>query len=171
MSEILAPAGGEKSAIAAINSGCDAIYLGLDRFSARSSAENFDIGLFKKICEYAHAFGVKVYAALNTLVKDSELDEFLSSAIYAWNTGADALIIQDIFLGKYLKENFPQMHCLPHTANFPHRAYRAAISANNETPWTPIYRQTALLPRRKHRSRTVREATRYAAARLLFYPS
>lgn len=109
MSEILAPAGGENSAIAAINAGADAIYLGLDKFSARSAAENFDIDCFKNICNYAHAFGVKVHVALNTLVKDDELNDFISSAVRAWNAGADALIIQDIFLGKFLKENFPDM--------------------------------------------------------------
>ncbi len=109
MSEILAPAGGENSAISAINAGADAIYLGLDKFSARSSAENFGADRLLKICQYAHAFGVKVYVALNTLVKDSELNEFISSAVGAWNAGADALIIQDIFLGKFLKENFPNM--------------------------------------------------------------
>ena len=109
MSEILAPAGGENSAIAAINAGTDAIYLGLDKFSARSSAENFNADQLIKLCQLAHVFGVKVYVALNTLVKDSELDDFISSAVCAWNAGADALIIQDIFLGKYLKENFPDM--------------------------------------------------------------
>ena len=61
MSEILAPAGSENSAFAAINAGADAIYLGLDRFSARSSAENFGMENFKKILAYAHALGVKVY--------------------------------------------------------------------------------------------------------------
>ena len=109
MSEILAPAGGENSAVSAINAGADAIYLGLDKFSARSSAENFDAESFANICKYAHAFGVKVYVALNTLVKDSELNEFISSAVGVWNAGADALIIQDIFLGKFLKENFPDI--------------------------------------------------------------
>ena len=109
MSEILAPAGGENSAIAAINAGADAIYLGLDKFSARSSAENFNIGSLENICKYARAFGVKVYVALNTLVKDSELNDFIGSAVAAWNAGAEALIIQDIFIGKFLKENFPEM--------------------------------------------------------------
>ena len=109
MSEILSPAGGKNSAIAAINSGADAIYLGLDKFSARSAAENFDAESLENICKYAHAFGVKVYVALNTLVKDSELNDFIRSAVVAWNAGADALIIQDIFLGKFLKENFPEM--------------------------------------------------------------
>ena len=109
MSEILAPAGGENSAIAAINAGADAIYLGLDKFSARSSAENFNAEQLTNLCGYAHVFGVKVYVALNTLVKDSELDVFIASAVSAWNAGADALIIQDIFIGKFLKENFPKM--------------------------------------------------------------
>lgn len=109
MSEILAPAGGQNSAIAAINAGADAIYLGLDRFSARSSAENFDVDAFAKICAYAHAFGVKVYAALNTLVKDCELKSFLAASAEAWRLGADALIVQDIFLGQYLKQSCPQI--------------------------------------------------------------
>lgn len=109
MSEILAPAGGENSALTAIHAGADAIYLGLDKFSARSSADNFSICKFADICKYAHAFKVKVYVALNTVVKDTELEDFLASAVDAWNAGADALIIQDIFLGKFLKEHFPEI--------------------------------------------------------------
>ena len=94
MYEILAPAGNENSALAAINAGTDAIYLGMNKFSARSSAGNFDVTAFEKICGYAHAFGVKVYAALNTVVKDNELTEFLTLASEVWNAGADALIFQ-----------------------------------------------------------------------------
>ena len=109
MSEILAPAGGLDSAIAAIYAGADAIYIGLNKFSARSAAENFDSAGLENLCKYAHAFGVKVYVALNTVVKDCELDDFLSSAVVTWNAGADAIIIQDIFLGKFLKQNFPDM--------------------------------------------------------------
>ena len=104
MSEILAPAGSKNSALAAINAGADAIYLGLDKFSARSAAENFDEKNLSDTVKYAHAFGVKVYVALNTVVKDDEVNAFLSSAVRAWNFGADALILQDIFLGKFLKE-------------------------------------------------------------------
>ena len=72
MCEILAPAGDEKRAIAAINAGTDAVYLGLKQFSARSSAENFDWESLESIIKYAHAFDVKVYVAMNTLVKDRE---------------------------------------------------------------------------------------------------
>lgn len=107
MSEILAPAGDKISAFAAINAGADAIYLGLKDFSARSSAENFDMQTFKEIVKYAHCLGVKVYVALNTLVKDRETEEFIKTAIDVWNLGADALIISDVFLGAFIKENYP----------------------------------------------------------------
>ena len=107
MSEILAPAGDKNSALAAINNGADAIYIGLKRFSARSSAENFDEENFREIIFLAHAFNVKVYVAMNTLVKDREKADFLSAAVSAWNNGADAIILSDVFLGAFIKKNFP----------------------------------------------------------------
>lgn len=110
MSEILAPAGDEKCALAAINAGADAIYLGLARFSARNSAANFDIDSFNSISQLARAFGVKIYVAMNTLVKDCELEEFLKTVIQVWNSGADAIIISDIFLGKFIKEQYPEIN-------------------------------------------------------------
>lgn len=111
MTEILAPAGDEKSAYAAINSGADAVYLGLTAFSARSSAVNFGFEELEKLVSYAHLFGVKIYVAMNTLVKDGELKSFIENAVKVHNLGADALIIQDIYLGAYLKETYPEM-CL-----------------------------------------------------------
>ncbi len=110
MCEILAPAGDKISAVAAINAGADAVYIGLKQYSARSSAENFDFDSLREICAYAHAFGVKVYAAMNTLVKDGEVEDFLNSVIKAHNCGADAIILSDVFLGKFLKDNCPQLN-------------------------------------------------------------
>ena len=107
--EILAPAGSEECAYASLNAGADAIYLGLEEFSARQAAENFNVDSLKEICAYAHLLGAKVYVCLNTLVKDEETDAFFSCAVKAWNAGADALLIQDIFLGKLLKEVYPEM--------------------------------------------------------------
>lgn len=109
--EILAPAGDEKCAYAAINAGANAIYLGLSAFSARSSAENFGFDALEKLIAYAHFFGVKIYVAMNTLIKDGELEEFVNTAVKVHNLGADSLIIQDIYLGAYLKKTYPQM-CL-----------------------------------------------------------
>ena len=89
MSEILAPVGDKNSLVAAVNAGADAVYLGLKLYSARNSAENFDYESLSEATSYCHAFGVKVYVAMNTLVKDVEVDEFLQTALSAWNLGAD----------------------------------------------------------------------------------
>lgn len=107
--EILAPAGDEKSAYAAIDAGADAVYLGLTCFSARSSAENFGYGALQKLISYARVLGVKIYVAMNTLVKESELESFEEAAVKVWNAGAGAIIIQDLYLGAYLKKRYPQM--------------------------------------------------------------
>ena len=45
----------------------------------------------------------------NTLVKDGETDSFVNTALRAWNGGADALIVSDVFLGAFLNENYPEM--------------------------------------------------------------
>lgn len=107
--EILAPAGDIQSALAAIHAGADAIYLGMSAFSARANAGNFDSDALSRILTYAHLTGVKVYVCLNTLVKDGETEAFFENALIAWNKGADALLIQDIFLGKELKRRYPDI--------------------------------------------------------------
>ena len=107
--ELLAPAGDIACAKAALAAGADAIYLGLPAFSARAGAGNFALSEFSEIVRLAHLLGAKVYVCLNTLVKDGETDAFFESALAAWNLGADALLIQDIFLGKELKRRYPSM--------------------------------------------------------------
>lgn len=109
MPEILAPAGDTAAFYAALDSGADAIYLGLKNFSARRSAANFSAEELQNCIARAHVLGAKVYVALNTLVKDGETEGFFASALEAWNAGADALIIQDVFLGKLLKRAYPEM--------------------------------------------------------------
>lgn len=112
MIELLAPAGNENCFYAAVNNGADAVYLGMSSFSARRNAGNFteeNIGFY---VSYAHALGVKVYVALNTIVKDGELRDFLHTAYVAYSVGADALIVQDVFLGKLIKEFIPD--CILH---------------------------------------------------------
>ena len=107
--ELLAPAGDIACAKAALAAGADAIYLGLPAFSARAGAGNFALSEFSETVRLAHLLGTKVYVCLNTLVKDGETDAFFESALTAWNLGADALLIQDIFLGKELKRRYPSM--------------------------------------------------------------
>ncbi len=109
MTELLAPAGDEQSAYAALNAGADAVYLGLTRFSARDSAENFSLSALERVARFAHIRGAKVYVALNTLVKEEETGAFFHAAREAYNAGADAILLQDIFLGRALKDAYPEL--------------------------------------------------------------
>lgn len=109
--EILAPAGDEQSFISAISAGANAIYLGLKEFSARKSAENFCVENLDFYLSYAHLFNVKVYVAVNTLIKDCEMDSFLSLISEAQAKGVDAFILQDMFLGREIKNALPEI-CL-----------------------------------------------------------
>lgn len=107
--ELLAPAGSEDNFFGAVNYGADAVYLGLSQFSARKKASNFTLEKLPYYIAYAHLFGVKVYVAVNTVIKNSELSNYLSTISSALKCGADAFIVQDIFLGRTLKQLFPNI--------------------------------------------------------------
>jgi putative protease len=109
MYELLAPAGNKECALAAIQSGADAVYLGYSSFSARAGADNFDLSALREIISYAHIFGVKIYVTMNTLIKEREREEFLSTLVAVHNAGADGILLQDIFLGKYIHEHYPSI--------------------------------------------------------------
>lgn len=105
--ELLAPAGGVESLYAAINKGCDAVYLGGSKFSARAGATNFDNDSMIKAVDYAHSYGVEVYVAINTILKENELEEAVRYAGFLYEIGVDAIIIQDLGLCKRVREDFP----------------------------------------------------------------
>ncbi|MDR1593020.1 MAG: U32 family peptidase [Prevotellaceae bacterium] len=95
--ELLAPAKNRESGEAAINHGADAVYIGASRFGAREAAGNgfADIEL---LCEYAHRYYAKVYLTLNTILYDNELEQAREMLVQAYNTGCDAVIVQDMAL-------------------------------------------------------------------------
>ena len=109
MLEILAPAGNAECAQAAINHGANAIYLGYSQFSARQSAENFDVDALCAVIQQAHLQDVKVYIAMNTLVKDSELAVFTQTLLQVWALGVDAIIMQDVLLGRAIHKRYPEI--------------------------------------------------------------
>src|SRR5258708_32815299 len=94
--ELLAPAGDWECARAAVESGADAIYFGLERFNARMRAKNFTQAALPALMSFLHRRGVRGYVTFNTLVFANELEEaenYLRSIIAA---GVDAAIVQDI---------------------------------------------------------------------------
>lgn len=94
--EILAPAGNFSSLKTAVINGADAVYLGASAFSARAKAGNFSREELHSAVKYCHLFNVKVYLAVNTVLKPSEYNDALSTIKYAHSVGVDAFIIQDI---------------------------------------------------------------------------
>ena len=93
--ELLAPAKDFYTAVDAIDCGADAVYIGAGKFGARHSATN-PIEDIARVAEYAHRYGVKVYATLNTLLFDNELEEARKQALALIDAGVDALIVQDM---------------------------------------------------------------------------
>ena len=103
--EILAPAGNRASFLAAVAAGADAVYCGLKLFSARMEAKNFTLEEFAALVQLAHQKGVKVFVALNALLKPDDLVqaghmlEQLQSRVKP-----DAVIIQDLALVSLVKQ-------------------------------------------------------------------
>ena len=104
--ELLAPCGSYESFLAAVNAGADAVYLAGNKYGARAYAENFDTEKLCFVIMQAHARKVKVYLTVNTLVKDAELDELYEYLFPLVSAGLDGVIIQDLGVFKYLKQEF-----------------------------------------------------------------
>lgn len=107
--EILAPAGSFESVISAVRSGADAVYLGLQDFSARKEAKNFSFEELKETTSYCHIRGVKVYVTMNTLIFDSEIMDALECVKKACECNIDALIVQDIGFANMVHKSCPSL--------------------------------------------------------------
>lgn len=107
--ELLAPVGDFECLMAAVQNEADAVYLGASSFSARASAKNFDFDELKEAIDYAHLRNVKVHLALNTLIKNNELEDALFLAKEAYRMGVDALIVQDYGLCSMLLKYLPDL--------------------------------------------------------------
>ena len=93
--ELLAPARDTNIGIAAIDCGADAVYIAGPQFGARQAAGN-EVEDIKRLCEYAHRFGVRIFVTLNTILYDSELEAAYRQMLAVQEAGADAVIVQDL---------------------------------------------------------------------------
>lgn len=94
--EILAPAGDEEMLRAAVYSGADSVYLGVQGFNARRGAKNFDAQALQSAVAFCHARGCGVYAALNTVAHPAEQQALRSAVQGVAGAGCDAIIVQDM---------------------------------------------------------------------------
>ncbi|MDD4816741.1 MAG: U32 family peptidase [Victivallaceae bacterium] len=107
--ELLAPAGGIGTALAAFDAGADAVYVGLSKFNARERTENFGFDQLSQLLAYAHKNGRKVHVALNTLIKESELPELAEYLSELNFLRPDAVIVQDLGVVRMIREFFPAL--------------------------------------------------------------
>jgi putative protease len=104
--EILAPGGSFSSAYYAFDAGADAVYLGLQDYSARKKAVNFSLDEIRRL---KGAWpDKKLYLALNTLLKDQDLEALLPQLPALLDLPLEAIILQDYGLASFLKNIISQ---------------------------------------------------------------
>ncbi len=111
--ELLAPAGNMEALKAAVNAGCDAVYLGLKSFSARAFAGNFSHEEFIEAIHYCHTRNVKIYCTINTMLFETEIENAKKEVDFLYENDCDAILIQDLGLFHYVRTCYPDMpvHC------------------------------------------------------------
>lgn len=107
--EILAPAGSVDSAYAALNAGCDAIYIGGRKYGARAFADNPDDDTLAGIIDDVHFYNRKIYITVNTIFRDSDFKELYDFLSLIYEKGADAVIVQDLGVMDFVHHEFPDM--------------------------------------------------------------
>ena len=83
--------------MAAVDHGADAVYIGAPRFGARAAVGN-SVDDIRRLCDYAHPFGVKVYVTVNTILYDDELEDTRLLLKELQEAGVDAILVQDMAL-------------------------------------------------------------------------
>lgn len=107
--ELLAPAGGFPAFEAALEAGADAVYVGVPGFNARALSRDFTFAEIGSMIRQAHGQGVRVYIAMNSLVKEAELPAALEALSCLEQLGPDAVILQDLGLLYMARTWFPEL--------------------------------------------------------------
>ena len=151
--ELLAPAGSMEALRAAVQNGCDAVYLGGSMFGARAFANNFDADEIQEAIAYAHVYGVRVFVTVNTLIREEEFEDCVRYVQFLYEHDVDAVIIQDLGLFSVLRQRFPdlelhastQMHIHnPQGIRFMESCGASRVVVPRETPLKEIRAYTAL---------------------------
>ena len=95
--ELLSPARTADIGIEAINHGADAVYIGGPSFGARTNASN-EVADIERLVKHAHRYHARIFATMNTILRDDELEAARRQIWQLYEAGVDALIIQDMGL-------------------------------------------------------------------------
>ena len=106
--ELMSPAGGWPQLKAAIEAGADAVYFGLNHFSARAKV-GFDVAELAEVMRTLHQRSVKGFVTFNTLVFDHEIDEATKAIEQIAAAKVDAIIVQDVGIAKLANRIAPDL--------------------------------------------------------------
>lgn len=107
--ELLSPAGNFDTALAAFEAGADAVYCGLNDYSARSFADNFAPSQLRDLMRVAKKRGKKVYVTFNTIIDEERIEGVIEALAELNDIKPDALIIQDIGVARLARKYFPDL--------------------------------------------------------------
>lgn len=107
--ELLSPVGNAQTLKQAIHNGADAVYLAGTAYGARAYADNFKQEELIKTIKYCHLYNVKIYITANTLIYQSEVNNFLDYIKFLHLNKVDAVIMQDIGMINLVKKKFPNL--------------------------------------------------------------
>ncbi|MBE0583627.1 MAG: U32 family peptidase, partial [Desulfofustis sp.] len=127
--ELLAPAGTRENFLVALEAGADAVYLGAPRLNARNLARDFSLDEIAALVRFAHDRGRKVYIAINSLVRESDLALVLETLAELELIRPDALIVQDLGLIRLVRRFFPSLRLHASTLMTTHNHEAIALLA------------------------------------------
>lgn len=107
--EVLSPAGSPEALEAALHAGADAVYLGVTDYNARVRATNFTLEELPSVLAEVHRWGVRAYITFNTLVFLEEESGAKRALEAIARAGADALIVQDLGVVRWIREIAPDL--------------------------------------------------------------
>ena len=107
--ELLAPVGSMDHLKVAINAGASAVYLSGKNYGARKFADNFTLDEIEEAINIAHMHNVKVYVTVNTLIRESELENVINYLSKLYAMGTDAVLIQDLGLVELINKHLPNL--------------------------------------------------------------
>ncbi|MEJ5364184.1 MAG: peptidase U32 family protein [Desulfosoma sp.] len=107
--ELLAPAGHLEALWAAVESGADAVYVGLKKLSARAHAANFTLDELARLLPFTRSRGVALYTALNSVITASEVPSVLDVLQALSDLAVDAVIVQDPGIFLLCRRYFPSL--------------------------------------------------------------
>lgn len=142
--ELLAPAGNMEALKAAIQAGCDAVYIGGNAFGARAFSKNFNNEEIKEAINYAHLYGVKVYITVNTLIYENEVDSFLEYVKYIHKCNVDAILIQDLGMFDLVRKRFPNLELHASTQMHIHNLDGVKLAENLGIKRVVLARETSI---------------------------